>query len=465
MSCNNENQNILKVRDDRSYMCLEYHNENEEFTLTDSASPPSWVKDGKIKLPTLRERIEPWLTALVQSEHLNLLIGTGLSYAVHHVAAGESFNWNERSFSGPLGEIIESGARSIAEKRYTEDIGHITTNFEDRLRVALEIWRGLRHQDQEAAQTLKDEINRIIQVFTEDVLKLEKGLISAETQKRDVAFRYLVRFLMSFASRFGARDRLHIFTTNYDRFIEMGADLAGLRLLDRFVGAMNPVFRATRLEIDYHYTPPGGRGEHRYLEGVARFTKLHGSLDWVEKSRGIVVKIPLPFGAGSISPYLGHIQQNAEEFSHIMIYPNDAKDLETTEYPYTELFRDFAAALCRPNTTLFTYGYGFGDEHINRIIEDMLTIPSTHLVIISRSDRYGRMFRFYERFTPQVTLLIGKQLGDLRTLVDEFLPKPAIDWAMIRMTELLERRLGRHAQSAHPSPEQNNTVTEQSGET
>jgi hypothetical protein len=27
-----------------------------------------------------------------------------------------------------------------------------------------------------------------------------------------------------------------------------------------------------------------------------------------------------------------------------MIYPNPAKDVETTQYPYAELFRDFAAA-------------------------------------------------------------------------------------------------------------------------
>ena len=33
---------------------------------------------------------------------------------------------------------------------------------------------------------------------------------------------------MSFASRSGTRDRLQIFTTNYDLYIEAGADVAGL---------------------------------------------------------------------------------------------------------------------------------------------------------------------------------------------------------------------------------------------
>ena len=65
-----------------------------------------------------------------------------------------------------------------------------------------------------------------------------------------------------------------------------------------------------------------------------------------------------------------------------MVYPNAAKDTETSNYPYVELFRDFAAAVCRPNSTLVTYGYSFGDDHINRVIKDMLPIPSTHLMIL-----------------------------------------------------------------------------------
>ena len=60
-----------------------------------------------------------------------------------------------------------------------------------------------------------------------------------------------------------------------------------------------------------------------------------------------------------------------------MIYPNSAKDRETAYYPYVELFRDLATTICRPNSTLICYGYSFGDEHINRVIEDMLTIPSS----------------------------------------------------------------------------------------
>jgi hypothetical protein len=263
----------------------------------------------------------------------------------------------------------------------------------------------------------------------------------AKAREREKAFNYLVSFLMSFASRTGTRDRLQIFTTNYDRYIEAGADVAGLHLLDRFVGSLLPVFRSSRLDVDMHYNPPGIRGEPRYLEGVAKFTKLHGSLDWVDAETSIR-RMALPFGAESIDPHLKDPGLAGAEARQLMIYPNSAKDRETAAYPYVELFRDFAAAVCRPNSTVICFGYSFGDDHINRVIEDMLTIPSTHLVVISYSDPLGRIMQMYEKMGrhAQITLLIGNHLGDLETLVDNYLPKPAIDRTTMRMSELLKSR-------------------------
>ena len=130
---------------------------------------------------------------------------------------------------------------------------------------------------------------------------------------------------------------------------------------------------------------------------------------------------------------------NKREF---IIYPNSAKDRETAEYPYVDLFRDFAAAICRPNSTLVTYGYGFGDSHINRIIEDALTIASTHLVILSFDLASGRIPDFYERSRAksQISLLVGNDVASLDALTDHYLPKPAIDTATDRMVKVLADR-------------------------
>jgi len=74
----------------------------------------------------------------------------------------------------------------------------------------------------------------------------------------------------------------------------------------------------------------------------------------------------------------------------------------------------------------------------------MLTIPSTHLVVISYDDPLGRIMRFYETTGrgAQISILIGDHVGEFQSLVDHYLPKPAIDRTTFRMAELLKARFG-----------------------
>src|SRR6185369_11760278 len=154
------------------------------------------------------------------------------------------------------------------------------------------------------------------------------------------------------------------------------------------------------------------------------------------KGHGKIIRSLLPFGAIDTHP---DIPSNATE--HVVIYPNSAKDVETAYYPYSELFRDFSTAICKPNSSIVTYGYGFGDSHINRIIADMFTIPSTHLVIISFDDTGKRIERFLrDKNKAQYTLLIGNHFGDLQQLVNNYLPKSAIDRLTIKMNDLKGKR-------------------------
>jgi hypothetical protein len=444
----NKNEQILKSRDDKAPVVFSKVSDAsgaEELFKLARGSDCSWLqKDEKFSPGKLRSRIEPWLTALFQSEHFALLVGSGLSHAVHRIATGQTLpGMAPVKFANFDTEI------NLEAKKSATRAGRQNGNIEDQLRVANELLRGLEgiggdsRESRQKIDGLREDLNRILKNFTASILKGETGLITAKTESLEKAFNYLVSFLMSFASRTGTRDRLQVFTTNYDRYIEAGSEVAGLHLLDRFVGSLSPLFRSSRLDIDMHYNPPGIRGEPRYLEGVAKFTKLHGSLDWVNSDRNIR-RISLPFGVTSIEPYLRVPGLAGTDAGQIMIYPNSAKDRETASYPYVELFRDFAAAVCRPNSTLISVGYSFGDEHINRVIEDMLTIPSAHLVIISHSDPLGRIEQIYEKMGrhAQITLLIGNHLGDFQTLVDNYLPKPAIDRTTFRMAELLKSRWG-----------------------
>ena len=435
--------NIVKVRDDKNPIKYSLNCETQNFDLVDQANL-EWCNGSFFTKNELRTHIEPWLTSLFQSEHLSLLVGSGLTTAIQYAACGTSNNG--MGATPTFTEFADSITKAANDSAVRT--GRQEANIEDQIRVANELIAGLRvliynpeyHDLSSKLEELRSKLNEVLEHFTNNISEIEQSIASSDAEKREAAFNKLVMFIMSFASRTGTRDRLNIFTTNYDRLIEAGADVAGLRLIDRFVGALTPVFRSSRMDVDMHYNPPGIRGEPRYLEGVARFTKLHGSLDWINVGNDIR-RIGLPFGAKTLQPFL-EAAGLSTDYSSLMIYPNSAKDRETAEYPYVELFRDFAAALCRPNSTLVTYGYSFGDDHINRVIRDMLTIPSTHLVVIDYSDSTGRIMKNFNQWghQSQMSLIIGKDTANIDDLVDYYLPKPSIDRASIRMADILKQR-------------------------
>jgi hypothetical protein len=314
-----------------------------------------------------RKKVEPWLSAIFQTEHLSLLTGNGFTSAIACEANASPVTMARVKFGCAHETALDEYAKTAAKA-----MGREEANIEDQFSAALALLPGLRIIKDAAAAEWEAAIDRELGSFIRTVLSTERGIRSGLDYERikdhAIARDIIVSFLMSFASRAASRERLHIFTTNYDRLIEFGCDLAGLRLVDRFVGALEPEFRSSRIEVDLHYTPPGIRSEPRHLEGVVHFTKLHGSLDWdYEKPR--LSRIPLPFGADDNHPGISKTPRES-----VMIYPNAAKDIETAAYPYADLFRDFSGALCKPNSALITYGYGYGDDHVNRIIADMLTI-------------------------------------------------------------------------------------------
>lgn len=368
--------------------------------------------------PAALKKAESWLAALLQMEHVNLLIGNGLSMAI-----GFPIGVTPPTMTQTLVAGQHTSAISEHAKRTAKAAGRGSSNLEDEIRSALALIDGFkvlaRAND---AEEVEAAVNTAMKSFISQVLSFERGVrdkhqaADRETLSQAIL---LQRFLLPFAARAAGRDRLHLFTTNYDRLLEFTADLLGLRLLDRFVGTLKPTFSASRLDLDMHYAPPGVRGEPRLLEGVVRYAKLHGSVDWRNEHRK-VVKVPLQFGAEPSDPSFPLTPSQTT-----VIYPNPAKDVETLSYPYSELFRDLAASICRPNAVLFTYGYGFGDSHINRIIADMLTIPSTQLVVASHGP-LPSLNTFKQGHYPesQTTELIGPEVGGLRGFV-RLLPSTA----------------------------------------
>ena len=212
--------NTLKVRDDHAPICFEASAEDAgKFKLCEGAEASWLTQSQNFDIKVLRSRVEPWLTALFQSEHLSLLAGSGLTHAVHHLATGKpAAGMNQVTLT-----IYEDAIRKAA-KEAAQRSGRETGNLEDQLRAANELLRGLEILGNSAeAETLLTELTSTLEDFSKSILESEAGIARADEDKREQALNVLVTFLMSFASRTGVRDRLNVFTTNYDRLIEAGA--------------------------------------------------------------------------------------------------------------------------------------------------------------------------------------------------------------------------------------------------
>ena len=76
---------------------------------------PVKVEDSKQE--ELRSKIEPWLAALFQSEHLSLLLGGGISSAVHWLAKNQvGAEMAQIPFSVFQNQIDNAAARESARK-------------------------------------------------------------------------------------------------------------------------------------------------------------------------------------------------------------------------------------------------------------------------------------------------------------------------------------------------------------
>ena len=117
---NGNNTNILKVRDDRDCIRPIWHEAEDKaeskFTI-DATYKPDWCSGDTCTKSELRSRIEPWLTSLFQSEHLSLLVGSGLTTAIQIDACGSANNgMNSDSEFTVFSEEIKKAARESAEK-------------------------------------------------------------------------------------------------------------------------------------------------------------------------------------------------------------------------------------------------------------------------------------------------------------------------------------------------------------
>lgn len=211
--------------------------------------------------------------------------------------------------------------------------------------------------------------------------------------------------------------RANIFTLNYDTLIEQAADSEGVVVIDGFIGNLSRLFRPESYDQDLYFPAETTEGRVHRLDRVTHLYKLHGSVNWISDP----TSWDNPYGVSAK-------ERNTDYSDKVLIYPTPTKYGDILGMPYSELFRRFAAQLVRPQSTLFVIGYGFGDEHVNTIIRQALSIPSFTIVIIDPSalepDLTSNNFlaRLRARKDRRVWIFSGHSLGTFSSFTNLVLP-------------------------------------------
>jgi len=90
--------------------------------------------------------------------------------------------------------------------------------------------------------------------------------------------------------------------------------------------------------------------------------------------------------------------------------PTANKFAQTLDLPFAHLFRSFYQRLHTPQTFLIVIGYGFGDDHVNQIIDAAMTNPSLIMLVVDPkpSNATREKLKKYQGVGERVFLLCPK---------------------------------------------------------
>jgi hypothetical protein len=118
-----------------------------------------------------RKRIEPWLSALFQSEHLNLLVGSGFSLGLASAAGADGLSMGMTSIHPEFDAFIDRAAAETANR-----MGRGKPNIEDQFRSALALEAGLGVLNDARHGALTSHIHRAFSQFANNIVSMEKGM-------------------------------------------------------------------------------------------------------------------------------------------------------------------------------------------------------------------------------------------------------------------------------------------------
>lgn len=223
-------------------------------------------------------------------------------------------------------------------------------------------------------------------IYAECALLLPDNTADSEGEK---AIAPHLAFLSKLIARDSNLGRTHLFTLNYDTLFEQALELLGVQYFDGFTGRANARFDPSVYGLDIYYPGEIAEGRVRRFDRFLHYYKLHGSIHWRVLNEEIRARHE------DISEFVSYRALSSEQkalelvkdkfarnHTEFGILPTSNKFVQTLEMPYSHLFRSLTARLSAPQTFLLVLGYGFGDDHITRIIETALLNPALVMLVV-----------------------------------------------------------------------------------
>jgi SIR2-like domain len=224
-----------------------------------------------------------------------------------------------------------------------------------------------------------------LSIFAECALALSRNASAATKGPSEVAPH--LAFLAKLVARDSNLGRAHLFTLNYDTLFEQACELLGIQYFDGFTGRADARFDPSVYGLDIYYPGEVSEGRVRRFDKFLHFYKLHGSIHWQLRDDEVRARHP------NLSLFNSYHQldsaekakalnEKAETLPSVGILPTANKFRQTLAMPFAHLFRSFQSRLSAPQTFLLVLGYGFGDEHVTRIVESALMNPSLVMLVV-----------------------------------------------------------------------------------
>ena len=275
----------------------------------------------------------------------------------------------------------------------------------------------LRHSENAALHPNRAVLDCIIKKV-QDFLwtRVTKGRFATDgdTTVRDLYERFYKKLVL----RDRSLPRPWVFTTNYDHFSELAMDRLGIPYANGFSGVVERRFNPASFRYALAEQLDVASRKWTAVDAFVYLCKLHGSVTWTEDDHGL-------FPIREVWP--------PASANQMMIYPTPAKQNSSLGSPYADLFREFQSRIVREQSVLITAGYAFGDEHLNNIIYQALTIPTFRLVIFAAPDTDGEIAKLRALRDPRIWIIggdgpeAGTRAHYFNMVVEHFMPQRPSD--------------------------------------